>query len=340
MHLRISSREDTRKAYQQLGTAKQHEEAGKTGVGGWARWVRQYLTSHCTGSPATLTVYLKRWVWLERFLEESSLDYPIQVRYRDVHAYLDWRKAQGASHNTALQDMDTFKHVLNEAVRREFCPSNPAAAMRIKREASKVKPEITAEDEATIREALKSKPQWMSDAFEIGLATGRRISEIRIPMASVNLSTMEFTVRMKGGAVKAKNFHASLLPIFTRLKESGAAYAYPVTSATAVKHFCQFFHTELSMPYSSHCFRVTFISRARRNGVDRWTAMQLVDHSSATVHQVYSRYAPTDLRAGLDLAVGGKSSAQPPPLTSQQSKETPPSLPTHTEPAQTGRQPE
>lgn len=151
---------------------------------------------------------------------------------------------------------------------------------------------------------------------------------MKIPLASVNLDTMEFTVRMKGGAVKTKDFHPSLLPIFKRLKEAGESHVYPVSPHDAVQGFCKLFKA-LGMPYSFHCCRVTFISRARRAGVDRWTVMQLVDHSSPTVHQIYSRYGRTDLKAGLSLAVGGQKPAQPPQSSSPQSSASP-ALPDHT----------
>lgn len=268
----------------------------------WELWVVRFLEQHCVRSASTLAIYKTRWGALSQFLRGARVGYPCQVHYQHAFDFLAWRKAgealKAVSHNMAMCELDLLKMLMNEAVRRDYAVKNPLLRLRIAREPRKAKLEIAPEDLQKIRQALQDEPDWMTVQFEIGLYSGRRISETRIDLDTVDLERGEYLVRVKGGKTVGKPFHPALQPLFARLKAAGQRWTHEVAAKKASKAWYTLFR-RLKMAYSFHCLRVTFVSVGRRAGVDRWSMMQLVDHASATVHEVYSRYSEADHRQAL-----------------------------------------
>jgi site-specific recombinase XerD len=303
-HLRADKREEVRAA-QRLLNKKLSEEKQFTLApinSAWARWVVPFLEQHCIKCPSTLAIYKSRWVTLGTFMDANSIAYPCQFTREHAFEFLSWRKSgkelSRVSHNTAMGELDLLKMLLNEAVRRDYVLKNPCLKLRIGREARKVKQEISPEDLKAIEHELKNWPDWMTVQFQIGLYSGRRISETRIDLSTVDLNRREYIVRLKGGKTKGKPIHPMLLSLFRQLKETKQKFTHDIPVSQATKEWWKFFR-KLQMPYSFHCFRVTMISAGRRAGIDRWTMMQLVDHASATIHEVYNRYSDSDLDSAL-----------------------------------------
>lgn len=271
----------------------------------FAEWVIPFVRQHCTGH--TLRAYLIRWNSLSLFLRKRGILYPQQLTYRHCREYLDWRVAgtdlRAVTQNTARDDLSTLGLIIAEAVRRELAPSNPCSKLRIKATERRVRKEIPDSDIAKIREELAGKrqngkpwPDWMRVQFEIGYYTGRRISETRIALRDLDLEQCTYTVRVKGGKVKTKPFHPGLLPTLQSVR--GQEWTHTVSASYSFSMWRELFD-KLAMTYDFHCLRVSFVSRCRRCGIDRWTAMQLADHATALIHALYNRYGDADLRSAL-----------------------------------------
>lgn len=271
------------------------------------QWVDGYLRQHAT-NPLTLKVYLNRWNMLTLFFRSCGIEYPAQVTYALCNDYLTWRTAgkeiEAVSQNTARDDLGTLRFIMAEAVRREFAVANPCLNLRIKTVARKEKQELSDSDIEAVRHELETGlqpdnqcrwPDWQRLQFEIGLHTGRRIAETRIPMSSINLERGEYTVRVKGGKIKTKPIHPDLLPWLKAVK---GEYTLTAGASHSSRMWRKLFD-KLGMGFSFHSLRVSFVSRCRRSGVDRWTALQLCDHASGVVHQLYNRWADADLRTAL-----------------------------------------
>ena len=265
----------------------------------WGQWVVPFLRQHCTGG--TLKAYLNRWNILTMFLRRQEIAYPMQLTYNDCQQYIEWRtddrEIAAVSRNTARDDLTTLGLVMNEAVRREFALHNPCSKLRIKTAPRTERKEIPESDVALIRAELASGRwhKWMKVQFEIGYYTGRRISETKIAMKDVDLVNCTYAVRVKGGKFKTKPFPPALLPVF---KGIDGEHTHKVGISHSTRQWRLFFD-RLNMPYSFHCLRVTFVSRCRRAGLDRWTAMQLCDHASALIHAHYNRFHDADLQSAL-----------------------------------------
>lgn len=290
----------------------------------FSQWVVGFLTQHAT-NPATRRCYLNRWNMLTLFLNSRKIQHPCQITYALCQEYVAWRISgqdiKAVSQNTARDDLGTLRLIMSEAVRRDFAMANPCINLRIKSAPRRERQELSDADIAAVRQELATGVNpatgcrwfdWMTMQFEIALHTGRRISETKIAMATMDLERGEYTVRVKGGKIKTKPIHPALLPI---LKTVRGEFTHNVGASHSSRMWRLLFD-KLKMGFSFHCIRVTFVSRCRRAGIDRWTALQLCDHASAVVHQTYNRYADADLRAALaqlELPTHNVSGAESPP---------------------------
>lgn len=271
----------------------------------WEAWVPAFLKLHC--DKLTFKSYELHWRTIRIFLRSREIIYPTQLTYRHCVDFVAWRiagdKPAGVKpvvHNTALVALKVLRLVMKQAVRRGFCASNPAAAMGIRMEKCKVKPEITEQHLRVIHDSLAGEPAWMLTAFTISLYTGCRIAETRIRMDCVDLERRKIHFAdPKGGKPFTVPMRAELVPLFTRLAESGAEWTYDPQPMPSLV-WCKFFKRISLSQYSFHCLRVTFISRGARAGVDERAMRRLVNHASETIHAVYQRFTTDDLRAPLD----------------------------------------
>jgi len=299
---RTDSREGERAANRILARYCEGEKTAGSWPRGsaWTDWVVAFIRQHTINSANTRRSYLQRWNTVHMFLRQRRIDYPCQFAYAHVQEYLAWRTTgdRPVSNSTVRDELDTLSLVLKEAIRREFCADNPCSMLRLKYAPRRERPEITNEQAEQIRGALASGkwPPWMKVQFEIGWHTGRRISETRIAMSTLDLRRCTYQVRVKGGKVKVKPFPRGLLPIFRGIK---GEFTFSVGLQHSHKMWRKLFDSLGMMETDFHCLRVSFISRCRRAGLDRWTCRQLVDHASALINAHYNRYNEADLRAAV-----------------------------------------
>lgn len=268
----------------------------------FANWVMPFIRQHCVNSLSTFHNYRHRWDVISMFLRSRKLRFPVEITYGLAFEYLEWRVTGGGgakvTQNTAKDDLDTFRLIMSEAVRRGFCTGNPLLRLRIKSVSRRERPEITEKDLARIRYELRHGkwPLWMLIHFEIGMHTARRISEARTAMKTMNLERGEYTVRVKGGSTKTKPIHPELLKLL-RAKEG--KYEKEISRGRATWTWRKFFNSLGMKDYTFHCLRSTFIARGRRAGIDRWTLMQIADHATVAINVHYDRFGDSDLRSAL-----------------------------------------
>jgi hypothetical protein len=118
-------------------------------------------------------------------------------------------------------------------------------------------------------------------------------------MTQWNSAERILTLKRKGGKIAAVPALAPLAELLDELKRQGRQITCAPPKSPP-RRWILFFES-LDMPYSFHSLRVSFITRLRRAGVDRWTAMRLVGHASTTVHSIYNRYeVEQDLRNAVE----------------------------------------
>jgi hypothetical protein len=269
-------------------------------------WVPGYLATHWRSQGDSRRRYGVAWQAIRTFLKAEGIIYPRQIKYAHGEAYIRWRKAnpvhgRKVRHNTALLELKFLSQLVNEAIRLEFCESNPLLRLGIARTPPKIKPELTDAQIEHLRARLSGEPEWMRTCFEIALYTGCRFSECEIPMDNIDLAAGTIRLRdaKRGENDPRKNFtvpcHPKLRLMLIELNAKGA----PVTFRTSRDKNGRIntFFRQCGVNASFHSLRVTFVTRCHRGGLSEAEAMRLVNHSSTLVHRIYSRLNVEDVRA-------------------------------------------
>ena len=172
-------------------------------------WVTKFFERHCR-TRATLERYQDAWKWLELWMQRKRVHAPRQITYKLGVEYIEWRtsfkKRTGkiVRKNTAILEIKILSLVMGEAVRMGYADANPLASLKVPRDRSAKKPELTDQDIIEILAALKNEPEWMQIAFEISLHTGCRLRETRIPTACLDFAESKITFPSpKGGEDRA-----------------------------------------------------------------------------------------------------------------------------------------
>jgi len=286
--------------------AKEIDDQYLQASAGWD-WVEEFLIDYCQNSH-TRTRYVACWEAVRFFLDEQKIR-PEKLEYIHAEQYIKWRTGRhGFGHknkmkpgrNTAILDLKIFSIALNEAVRRKYIPANPFFGIRHKRAQSPVKEEFTDDEITRCLEALKEKPCWMRRCFMIGLHTGCRLNETRIPVSCIDFDRDPPTMTWpspKGGESKSFSIPIpfDLEPTLREILKSGDTHTveFPPCPSRRLAHFFRM----LGIKKTFHSLRVTRITRLRREGVPREVAMRLVNHSSELIHLLYDRHQTKDLEA-------------------------------------------
>ncbi len=276
--------------------------AGEVTGGGWDTWTPQYLERHCQ-TARTLERYRGNWKWLALWLQTKRIHSPSAITYRKALEYIEWRttfkKKSGKTvgRNTAIMELKLLAMIMGEAVRLGYADANPLVSLKLRRDKSAKKPELTNGEIKGLREALKKEPEWMQIAFEIALHTGCRLRETRIPMDCIDFAEDKITFPSpKGGEDRAFSIPmpSALRSLLKSLHESGSDFTLDFPFQPS-RRWQQFF-IKIGKPHLCfHCLRVTYVNRLRRAGVPREAAMRLVNHSSELIHQIYQREKVDDV---------------------------------------------
>lgn len=292
---------------------------------GWA-WVSEFLAVRYRGSPPTLGRYLTAWATLSLFIEERQIVAPANFLRQHCYDFITWRQKPDvgkgkyrAGHNTALLEIKTLRLIMHEAVERRMINGNPCVRLGLKRDRPKVKAELMDEDCRRIREGIAALPpgpvkEMLDLSFEISRHQGCRLMETQLnPMEDVQIRKEGNTIRFlqKGGREFVTLLHPALVPLFERLQAAGRTTTWTTPEGKnrvwASSRWWKFLDT-LGLKAKGVCFhstRVTVVTELARQNVHESKAQSYVGHASTTVHRIYQRLRPKDLRECVD-AVGGK----------------------------------
>ena len=256
----------------------------------------KFLERHCQ-TDRTAQRYGGSWKWLSLWLQTRRLHSPRAITYRNALEYLDWRttyrKKSGkrAGRNTAIMELKLLALIMGEAVRLGHADANPLVSMKLKKDKSEKKPEMTDKEIKTIRSALKDEPEWMQTAFEISLHTGCRLRETRIPAECIDFKEDKITFPSpKGGEERAFSIPmpTALRQLLEKIQKSKKKFSVEFPFQPS-RRWQQFF-AKVKLPHLCfHCLRVTYVNRLRRAGVPREVAIRLVNHASELIHKIYQR---------------------------------------------------
>lgn len=299
LKLRKDDPKQTMKARKEATKVSAEEVAAGPNTGeNLAAWVPDYTRSHYR-TEASQWRYLMVWENLDAFLSGRKVRHPREIRYEHAFEYMAWRKGQGIAHNTARLEAKHLSFLLQEAIRRDYLDKNPIALARIELAPAKEKKELTDEQIAKARSLFqKREEKWMPTIFEILINTGCRFYEARIHRSSIDFDAKTILLEdsKRDPADPKKWFTAPMSDdLATTLQEATwyDGYTMPEGKVTTNRDFNSVLG-KAARGATSHCCRVSFISRCHRAGLSEVQAMRLVNHSTRMVHRIYSRLGDDD----------------------------------------------
>jgi site-specific recombinase XerD len=311
-HLRADDPVDVRRAKKLAAekTAMEQQYKHNPKDSNWDHWVPQFIAARYKDNPEQKQQIMQTWIRLRDLLKLVKADHPAQLRYAHVadmvEKMLTGKSASGRNLKVSSIGvyLSTLAVIMDEAIRREFTENNPVRQIELPEHTPKVKKEILPEHMEIIRHAVLQEPQWMQIQFAIATHTGCRLSECYQPVTCINLDRQEFHfAKVKSRKPYTIPIHQNLIPLFQRIISSGQSHTFiwPGIKKVSISARWSYFFERLKLPYTFHCFRVTFINQGRRAGIDRFTMMKLVGHNSPSVHSIYSRWeVDKDLKPALE----------------------------------------
>jgi site-specific recombinase XerD len=303
-------------------SVKESRSASTINSNPFAGWVTEYLEASHSNAPRTLQRYKSSWRLVTDYLNDKKIVSPVQIDRATCLGYVAWRK--GKPHlnnrgkggklvgmNTILLELKVLSKILNEAMVRGFIPFNPCVKLKLKKDPSRIKDEISDEQLAVIRAEIQRRLQdavtpeekatadFFDVSFEIARRQGIRLSETYMHLDCVDLNRGLLLVMGKGKKLEAVNLNPNLVPLFEKLKADGRTHTYTPPHNPALKWFKFFKSLRATHPdfknISYHSTRVTVITRMERAGVPENVMMKTVLHSSTTVHRGYRRVKAAEL---------------------------------------------
>jgi len=265
-----------------------------------ASWVPEFTRSHYRRESSSWR-YMKVWETLHAFLLEKGIRHPREISYDHAEAYMAWRKGQGIAHNTARLEVKHLSFILQEAMRREFLDRNVIALARIPLAAAKEKPALSDDHIKKARLLFKKAEPWMGTVFEILIQTGCRFYEARIAKDRVDYTrkTLLLEDSKRDATDPRKWFTAPLSDDLAAVLKNATWYdghTMPVDKVETNKAFNSILR-KVARGATSHCCRVSFISRCHQAGLSEVQAMRLVNHSTRMVHRIYTRLGTNDAQS-------------------------------------------
>lgn len=269
-------------------------------------WVPDYIEEHYTNAETRKrAAYF--WSTIHVWLHEHGLRHPREIAYRHAQDYMKWRTGSGgenAGWNTARHEVKFLGFLMNEAIRRGIAETNGIALARLPLRPAKQKREIKTEEIGAVRKALLEGEAWMATAFELQLHLGCRFSETRLHRRQVSIRgrTITLTDAKRQETDPRKNF---TVPMNDQLAEFMASitwydgYTLPPLHRTMNRDYNALLGKG-AHGVTSHCLRVSFVSRCHRAGLGEHEAMRLVNHSTRLVHRMYSRLNVEDARNAME----------------------------------------
>jgi hypothetical protein len=272
----------------------------------FSEWVPDYISDHYTTKPLTQRRALYFWRTIRVFLHENGIRHPKEIRYEHASLYMAWRKGKDgnhAAHNTARNEVKFLAFIINEAIRRDLADRNPIALARIELAPAKPKREITDKEINAFRAEFRKEEAWMATAFELLINLGCRFNEARVAKDRIDFNRLTIQLTdSKRDALDPRKYFTT--PISKQLAEflKGIPWYDSHTMPEPTRMMNRNFNRALNRSASgvtSHCCRVSFISRCHRAGLSEHEAMRLVNHSTRMVHRLYSKLNVEDARSAM-----------------------------------------
>ncbi|MBV8898871.1 MAG: site-specific integrase [Verrucomicrobia bacterium] len=276
----------------------------------WDQWVDAWIKLRFGDSPAnTFDRYRRSWVKLEKWLSDIQVTRPAQLTYQLCQGYVGWRAQHGGKKNTAIGELKFLGQIMDEAIKRGYCATNPARKMGLRKTAPPDKAEWQENEIKLVMETLEREMfgSWLHVTFLMGLYQAARLRQCAVPLDRIDFERGVITYPadvVKGGKAFAQpivpQLRERLLSIVNERRRRGERFLCTIPERPSIEW--RVFLDSLGLRHvSHHGLRVTFITRACRARVPENQVMRFVSHSSTAVHRIYQKLSVGDIAEMLSL---------------------------------------
>ena len=277
------------------------------------RWIDSFIRTRYAARERTQQVYLAQWRRLRGFLMENKTDAPAMLTRELVFDYPAWRCGQTKEKSrrtpklsTAIGELKLLALIMDEAINRKLAVVNPARDLKIEREETAIRPEITDEMLLIILRELEPQPEWMQKSFAVAINTGLRFSETRLHRSQIRAASDDIIIeKPKGGRKRefAIPIYDSVRELIQSFMRSRDAYLWTAPAGTLTGLQWSKFLKGSAAYVPNLCFhstRITFITRGMRAGIPEPVMMKMVNHADKDISRIYQRWTSDDVRQFAD----------------------------------------
>ena len=232
------------------------------------------------------------------------------IRTKDVSAYKEMRRKEGAAPKTVNNELILMGHAFNLALKEwEWVRDNPVSRVSKERVNNRRKRWLKSQEEERL---LRASPEWLREIIVFALNTGLRRGEIlNLKWSLVDLKRRTLTI------LEQKNGEDDTLPLNETVMEVLAARS-KVRSISTDHVFLSregrkldgdtihWFFTKVKKKakvedFRFHDLRHTFATRLVQAGVEIYKVQKLMRHKSPQMTQRYAHHYPESLRSGVEI---------------------------------------
>ena len=231
----------------------------------------------------------------------------VDVTPKNLVAYRDQRRTEGAATATINKELQVVRHAFNVAMREwEWCRANPMHRVSLEPAHNTVDRWLREDEEARL---FHASPLWLRDIMTFALNTGMRQGEILalqwhdvdfyrgtlVVMTSKNrerrtipLNNVVYDLLSRKRALGEKDG-----PVFVTGQGNDLKARYLVRIFTKVRNQAGL------TDFRFHDLRHTFASRLVQKGIDLYRVQLLLGHKTWIMTQRYAHHCPESLRDGV-----------------------------------------
>ncbi len=230
------------------------------------------------------------------------------IRPRDISAYKEARRKEGAAPKTVNNELIIMGHAFNLAMKEwEWVNLNPVSRVSKERVNNKRERWLTDKEEARL---LNASPGWLQEIIVFAMHTGLRRGEIlKLRWPLVNLPRRTFTIlEQKNKCVDTLPLNETAMKILTernRVQSIRSDFVFFSKAGTQLdgdnlhRAFCKAKKKARLEDFRFHDLRHTFATRLVQAGVDIYKVQRLMRHKSPQMTQRYAHHYPESLRDGV-----------------------------------------
>ncbi len=274
----------------------------------------EYLQRGRNASPHTLRAYSRDLYVFARFSREQ---FPFQVTYKEVRAYLAWCRDQQLSRRTISRRLAAVRAFYSYLKRRGLKPDNPGKGVHSPKGSHDLPKFIDQDTIASLMQAPKTATvlgKRDRAILETIYSTGMRLSEL-VNLQLQDIDFMSGLVRVMGKrrkerivpigrpALDALQAYFAVQPPSSHAPLFKNARGGPLTGRSIERLFSKYvLQVCRARGFSPHSLRHSFATHLLDNGADLRAVQELLGHVSLGTTQIYTHVTPEKLKSAYKKA--------------------------------------